>query len=87
MAITSVASVITSTQILAADPKRNFVAIENTDANALYLILGQGTASATNYTVSLSSGDYYEVPRVAVGLELTGIWAGDGSGAALVTTI
>lgn len=87
MAVTSVNSGIASVEIIAADPKRSFAAVENTDANTLYLKLGGGTASATSYSVSLASGDYFEIPRVATGLQVTGIWSADGTGAALVTTI
>ena len=84
---TLVASTAASQQLLAADPARAFVSVENTDANTLYLMIGAGTASATNFTVSLASGDYYEVPHVAVGHALTGIWAIDGAGGAMITTI
>ena len=87
MAITSVASGIASVTLIAADTTRAFVSVENTDSNVLYLMIGIGTASSTNFTVSLASGDYYEVPGVVCNQALTGIWSGDGSGAALITTI
>ena len=87
MPITSVPSGIASVSIADADVTRAFMSVENTDSNVLYLMLGIGTASATNFTVSLASGDYYEVPGVVATHALTGVWSGDGSGAALVTTI
>lgn len=81
---TPVNSAVSSTTILAANPDRKGATITNTDANTLYLDLSGGTASATSFTVMVGSGEYYEVPYGYTGL-ITGIWAGDGSGAALVT--
>ena len=82
-----IASAATSTQLAPSNYSRSFAAVENTDTNALYLLVGPGTASATNYTVSLSSGDYYELPRFVAGMEINGVWAADGTGGAMVTTI
>lgn len=82
--VTSVSSAATSTSILAANTARYGGSITNTDANALYLLLGGGTASATNYSVKLFTDDYFEIPFGFTGA-ITGIWAADGSGAALVT--
>jgi hypothetical protein len=87
LATVSIASTATSTQIVPSDPTRTFIAIENSDANVLYLLFGPGAASPTNYTVSLSSGDYFEVPHVACGFAMNGVWSADGTGTALVTTI
>lgn len=83
MAVTSVNSGTISVRLLASGA-RNGAAIRNTDANALYVLLDSGTASATNHTVSLATGDYYETPRGFTG-EINGVWAADGTGAALVT--
>lgn len=83
MAVSSVASSITSGVLLAAGNRR-MATIRNTDANALYVLLDSGTASATNHTVALASGDYFEVPGSYTG-PITGVWAADGSGVALVT--
>ncbi len=87
--VTSVASAAASTSIIAANTARQGLSISNTDANILYLLLGGGTASATNFTVALSGATataigYYEVPYGFTGA-ITGIWAVDGAGAALVT--
>jgi len=87
--VTSVASAAASTTIKAANTSRKGLSISNTDANILYLLLGGGTASATNFTVAISGATataigYYEVPYGFTGA-ITGIWAVDGAGAALVT--
>jgi hypothetical protein len=87
--VTSVASTATSTSIIAANTSRQGLSISNTDANILYLLLGGGTASATNFTVAIGGATataigYYEVPYGFTGA-ITGIWAVDGTGAALVT--
>lgn len=82
--VTSVNSAATSTTIIAANRYRAGVSVTNTDANALYLLVGGGTASTTNYSVKLVSDGYFEVPYNFTGA-ITGIWAADGSGTALVT--
>lgn len=81
---TAVASGITSVTILAANANRKGATITNTDANALYLDLSGATASSTSYTVAVATGGYYEVPFGYSG-NITGIWAADGTGSALVT--
>jgi hypothetical protein len=82
--LSSVNSGIASVTILAANTSRRGATITNTDANVLYLDLSGGTASATSFTVPVASNGYFEVPYGYTGL-ITGIWAGDGSGAAKVT--
>ncbi len=82
--VSSVASGIASVTILAANANRLGATILNTDANALYLLLNSGTASATNLTVNVPANGYYEVPFRYTGI-LKGIWAADGSGSAIVT--
>lgn len=83
MAISSVDSTTTSTRLL-ANGSRQGVSLRNTDANALYVLLDSGTASATNHTVALVQDAYYETPFDYEG-EINGVWAGNGSGVALVT--
>lgn len=83
MAVTSVDSTTTSTR-LAVSHGRQGVAVRNTDANALYLLLDSGTASATNHTVALVQDAYFETPFDYEG-EVNGVWAANGSGVALVT--
>lgn len=85
---TSVNSGTTSVTILAANANRKGASISNTDANTLYLDLSGGTASATSFTAAMGGGStlptYYEVPYGYTGA-ITGVWAVDGTGAALVT--
>ena len=83
-AFTSVNSAASSTTILASNANRKGAIIVNTDVNALYLDLTGGTAATTRYAKSLVTGEQYEVPFGLTGL-ITGIWAADGAGAALVT--
>lgn len=72
---TSVAASVTSGTVLASNTNRLGATVQN-DAGAavLYLLLGTGTASATNHTVVLVAGAYYEVPFNYTG-QLTGVWA------------
>lgn len=58
--------------------------IVNTDANALYILLGTGTVSSSLYTEKLATDGVYEVPYAFTGI-VTGVWAGNGAGGALVT--
>lgn len=81
---TSVASTTSATTILAANTARYGATVANDDANALYLLLGDGTVSATVYTVKLYTDDIFVVPYGFTGI-LTGLWAADGSGSARVT--
>lgn len=82
--LTSVDSSTVSGTILAANADRKGAVIFNTDANALYLLLGSGTASATNTSVILAQNASYEVPFGYTGV-IVGVWAADGTGAAKVT--
>lgn len=81
---TSVDSGIASVTLLAANTDRVGAMITNTDTNALYIDLSGGTASATSYSVSLATGETHQVPFGYTGA-ITGIWAADGTGVALVT--
>jgi hypothetical protein len=83
-AFTSVASGTSSVTILASNANRKGAIIVNTDANILYLDLTGGTAAATRYAADLATGEGYEVPFGITGT-ITGVWAGDGAGSALVT--
>ena len=84
---TSVADTASSTTLLAANADRAGATIANDSTAVLYLLLGSGTASATNYTVRMVQHAYYEVPFGYTGT-ITGIWASDpGDGAARVTEI
>ena len=82
-----VADSATSTTILASNANRLGATVFNDSSSTLYLLLGSGAASTTNYTVQLAQNDYYEVPCGYTG-QLTGIWATDpNNGAARVTEL
>lgn len=83
-AFSSVNSGTTSVTLLAANTTRNGATIVNTDPNTLYVDLTGGTASATRYTYALAQNGWLEVPFGIAGT-ITGVWAVDGPGAALVT--
>ena len=75
----------TSVQTLVEQGQASSATILNTDTNALYVLIGTGSASSTKYTVALNQGDYFETPPFYREEAITGIWAANGSGAALVT--
>lgn len=83
MGLTIIASSTTSAKFL--DPKacRKGVVIENTDANRLHILLGSGTASTTNYSVSLAQNA--NITLYGFRGEINGIWATDGTGSAFIT--
>lgn len=83
-ALSVVASSATTGTILAANGNRKGASITNTDANVLYLDLSGGTASSTSFSVLIPTNGYFEVPFGYTGA-ITGIWAADGAGSALVT--
>lgn len=84
MATSSVSSTTTSTTLLQASNRAGLI-IENSDANRLYVLLGSGTASGSNFSFSLAQNENAHIPGYK-GV-VTGIWAADGSGSALVTEI
>lgn len=84
MPVSSVASTITATQLAAVDTSRGGFIIANTDANDLYVLLDSGTPSATLYSFKIATGEAVEVKSYKG--EVRGVWAADGTGAAIVTT-
>ncbi len=86
MAVTAVASAASSTQLLASDVTRQSVIICNDDANRLYVLLDDGTASTTNYSFSLAQHENARLSGNEAQGEINGIWSADGSGNALLTT-
>lgn len=81
----SVADNAASTTVLAANTSRLGASITNDSSAALYLLLGTGTASTTNYTARIVQYGYYETPYGYTGI-IKGIWASDpNDGAAQVT--
>jgi hypothetical protein len=85
--VTSVNSVTTANgvDLLAANTARYWASIWNDDANGLYVLLGAGNVSATNYSffVPGNSGIIVDGFTGRIG----GLWAADGSGAARITEI
>jgi hypothetical protein len=84
--ITTLAVTETSTEALAdgdATAGASFVNLSNADA---YILLGSGTASATNYTVKLAHGgdDIYETPYNYSGAVQV-VFAHSGSGNLVIT--
>lgn len=84
---TTVNSGVASVEILAANDRRRGATITNTDANALYLLLGTGTASATNYTQALLTGEVFVLEQGDYRGAIQGIWAADGAGQAVVSEL
>jgi len=84
MAVTAVASSTTSAQLLAAHNDRATL-ICNSDANDLYVLLGIGTASASNMSFIIEPKQSAHVPEGYTG-PVQGVWAADGAGYAFVTT-
>lgn len=82
--LANVASVATSTAVLAANANRKGATIWNDSTSVLYLNFG-GTAAATACTVKMRADDYYEVPFGYTGL-INGIWV-TAAGSARVTEI
>lgn len=82
---TNVASSATSVTVLASNASRLGATVYNDSTQILYLLLGSGTASNSNYTLQMAAGSYYEVPFGYTG-QLTGIWA-SANGNARVTEL
>jgi hypothetical protein len=84
MPLTIVASATSATAGVSYNQDRNFLIVENSDANRVYVLLGEGTVSATNYSFSLAENENAGFPsRDKVSL----LWAGNGSGSAYITEV
>lgn len=74
-----------STIILNSNSSRLGATILNDSSSTLYLLLGLGDASETNYTVKIIQNGYYEVPFNYAG-QISGVWATDpNDGGARIT--
>lgn len=82
-ATTSTFTSISSAQILPASSTRKLAVIFNSTANVLYVLLGDGTASSTNYTVALGEKELVSFSNVTT--QIKGIYA--TSGTAYVTSV
>jgi hypothetical protein len=87
-ATTSVASSATAVTIKAANALRIGLTIANDSTSILYILLGAGTVSATNYTYALPAKGTTAADRTITGFTgvVTGIWA-TANGSALVTEL
>lgn len=85
---TSVASVATSTSLKAANAARTGITIANDSTSILYVLLGTGTASATNYTFAIAAKGTIASDRTVTGYTgaIQGIWA-TANGFAMVTEV
>jgi len=72
-----------STAIAASNSARKLLTIFNEGTGLLHVLYGAGTASTSNYSVRLNSGDYLEIEKYTGAV--TGIFA--SSGMARVTEI
>jgi hypothetical protein len=66
-----------STAIAASNSARKLLTIFNEGAGLLYVLYGNGTASATNYSVRINSGDYLEIDKYTGAV--TGIFGSAGT--------
>jgi hypothetical protein len=81
---TNVASSASDVTILASNASRIGAMIMNDSTAVLYLLVGAGTSSVTNYSVKIAAGGYWELqPLLYTGI-LKGIWA-SANGYARVT--
>jgi len=82
-AVTSVASALVNTLLLAVNADRLGATIYNDSNSRLFVKLG-AVASTTSFTVRLESQGYYEVPFNYTGI-IDGIWVSVASGFARIT--
>lgn len=77
-----------SVTVLALNTSRRGATFYNDSTSTLYLLIATGTASATNYSVQMGPGAYFELPTWPRGVytgDIKGIWSSDASGAVRVT--
>ena len=84
--ITSLASLGTSQQALAANVGRRGLIVHNTDGNACYLKYG-ATASAASFTVVVAAGGSWTMPEPIYTGRIDAIWAADGTGSLFMTEL
>lgn len=81
---TSVAAATVDTQLLAAGSRAGFT-LSNESTATLFLALGAAAASATDYSVKVAAGGYYEAPYGYSG-PVRGVWDAV-NGAARITEL
>lgn len=82
--VTSPAMSTTSAALTAGGTNPSVRYIANTTGQILYILLGTGTASATNYTIQLAAGATWESPAPFYNGPIQGVMA-TGTGNATVT--
>ncbi len=87
-AVTQVASSATSVALKAANANRKGITIANDSTAILYVLLGTGTASSTNYTFAIAAKATVASDRTITGYTgaIQGIWAA-ANGFAYVTEL
>lgn len=86
MAVTNQASSATSAVVLAAASDREAIVMCNSDANDCYVLFESGTASASNMSLLIASGESVQIPQEYVNGAFSAVWAADGSGYLHITT-
>ena len=84
--LVAVASSANSGSALLASSNRQGLIAYNSDANVCYLKYGT-TAAATDFTVAIPSGGYWEMPEPIYQGAIDVIWAADGSGSLYLTEL
>lgn len=82
--LTIVASGTSAVVALADHPGRKGLILYNNDANAAYVLLGPGTASATNLSFVLNT-DRPDAILPGCTDRVSVVWAADGSGSLFAT--
>ena len=67
---------VASVTILAANANRKGAIVTNDSSGTLYLALGAGPATSTDYTKKLEQDQSWEIPSVYTGI-IVGIWGTD----------
>lgn len=84
--VTRIAASATSGQLVASNSDRLGIEFYNDSNTAAYILRGAGTASATNYSFILNSGDYYnDIPTIFLGA-YTAVW-GNANGGIQITEL
>jgi len=85
-ALSSVASVASATSLLTASSSRVGIIIYNESTSNLFVLLGTGTVSTTNYTTVIAPNTSFVVPDRFTALKVDGIWA-TANGSARITVV
>jgi len=86
--VVSVVSAVANTLLKAANTSRKGLIITNDSTSILYVLLGAGTASATNYTFAIAAKGTVAADRTITGFTgiVQGFWPA-ANGNALVTEL